>query len=148
MKRLAIAGLLAAALSLTCLSQQKAAAWGCGCGSGEFNFSIGFSISGSWSCNSCCSPCCGGCGYSLCPDVSAYAGCGNGGCGYGYGGYCDASYAAPQAIPAAPAAAPVATTGVQTAGYFYPAASSYPAGYGYGYSYYGYGQAPSYWYGR
>src|SRR5665213_3265806 len=74
MKKLAIAGLLAAALSLTCLSQQKAAAWGCG--GGEFNFSIGFSISGSWNCQPCCSPCCGGCGYSLCPDVSAYTSCG------------------------------------------------------------------------
>src|ERR1700722_2197946 len=74
MKKLAIAGLLAAALSLTTLSQQKAAAWGCGCGSGEFNLSIGFSISGCWNRQPCCSPCCSGDGYSYCPDVSAYTG--------------------------------------------------------------------------
>ncbi len=132
MKKLAIAGLLAAALSLTALSQQKASAWGCG-SSGEFNLSIGFSISGSWQCNPCCGGC-GGCGYGYCPDVSMYSApaC-------GYGGYCAAPYAAPQA---APTAAPVAATGVQNAAY-------YPANYGYNYGYgYGYYQAPSYWYGR
>jgi hypothetical protein len=133
MKKLAIAGLLAAALSLTTLSQQKASAWGCGCG--EFNFSIGFSISGSWNHQPCCSPC-GGCGYSYCPDVSMYTGCGS-------PGYCAAPYAAPQS---APAAAPVAANGVQNAGYSYPAGFSYPS-YGSGYNY-GYYQAPSYWYGR
>ena len=141
MKKLAIAGLLAAALSLTCLSQQKASAWGCG--SGEFNLSIGFSISGSWNCQSCCSPCCspccGGCGYSLCPDVSMYTGC-------GYPGYCAAPYAAYAAPQAAPLAAPVAATGVQNAAYSYQTGYSYPS-YGAGYNY-GYYQAPSYWYGR
>jgi hypothetical protein len=133
MKKLAIAGLLAAALSLTSLSQQKASAWGCCGGSGEFNFSIGVSIGCNWSCNPCCSPC-GGCGYSMCPDVSAYSGC-------GYGGYCAAPYAAPSYAPqAAPLAAPTAATGVQNAAY-------YPGGNGYVYNY-GYYQAPSYWYGR
>ena len=145
MKKLAIAGLLAAALSLTTLSQQKAAAWGCG-SSGEFNLSIGLSISGSWNYQPCCSPCCGGGGYGYSPDVSAYSGC-------GYGGYYGAAapYAAPYAVPqATPVAAPAAATGVQNAGYSYPAGFSYPSygsGYGYGYNY-GYYQAPSYWYGR
>ncbi len=140
MKKLAIAGLLAAALSLTCLSQQKAAAWGCG---GEFNFGIGFSISCNCNCQPCCSPCCspccgGGCGYTYCPDVSAYTSC-------GYPGYCAASYAAPYAAPqAAPIAAPSAATGVQNAAYSYQSGYSYPS---YGYNYGNY-QAPSYWYGR
>ena len=80
--------------------------------------------------------------------------CGSGGCGYGYGGYCAApyaaSYAAPRQSPPLRLPLPTATTGVQNAAYFYPAAASYPAGNGYGYNYYGYGygQAPSYWYGR
>ena len=138
MKKLAIAGLLAAALSLTALSQQKAAAWGCGGGSGEFNLSIGFSISGSWN-HQCGSPC-GGCGASWCPDVSAYTG-GYSGCAYA------APFVAPYSVPQAPLAAPTATTGVQNAAY-YPAGYSYPAGNGYGYNFYGYNQAPSYWYGR
>jgi hypothetical protein len=142
MKKLAIAGLLAAALSLTTLSQQKAAAGGCCCGSGsgEFNLSIGFSISGCWNRQPCCSPCCGGDSYTYCPDVSAYTG---GGCP----GYCAASYAAPYYAPqSAPIAAPTAATGVQNAAYCYQTGYSYPS-YGAGYNY-GYYQAPSYWYGR
>lgn len=133
MKRMAIAGLLAAALALAPVSQQKAAAWGCGgCGGSGGGFSIGIGISIGFSCHvSCtpsCGPClgCGGCGYN----GMAFSGYGSpmtdyGACAYGY--------------PAAPApmAAPTATNGVQTAAYAYPAA------YGYGYA-----QAPSYWYGR
>ncbi len=135
MKRMAIAGLLAAALALTPLSQPKALAWGCdglgcgGCGGGGFGFNIGVSIGFNFQCSglpSCGGPCFGGGGY----DSSAFSGsgysCPTGNCGsyaYGYPSY-----------PASPMAAP-ASSGVQNAAYTYPA--------GYGYS-----QAPSYWYGH
>ena len=123
MKKMAIAGLLAAALSLAPLSQSARA----DCG---FSFGINVSVSGSFWCHPCCCNPCGiscGEGFGFTPEA----------CGYGSGGYCAAApYAAPYAAPvAAPAAAPAA---VQNAAYYYPAA-------GYGYSYYG---APGYWYGH
>ena len=120
MKKMAIAGLLAAVLSLTALSEQRAAAWG----GGEFNFSIGVSISCNWQCQPRCQPCWQPCytEYS-CPS-----------CNYDYAGSNGdyRAYAYPQA---APIAAPAAQYNVQNAGY------TYPTGYG---NY----QAPSYWYGR
>ncbi len=137
MKRMAIAGLLAAALALTPLSQPKALAWGCdglGCcggGGGGFGFNIGVSIGFNFQCSgmpSCGSPCMSGCdGGGMAYPGAGYS-CPTGSCGsyaYGYPSY-----------PASPMAAP-ASSGVQNAAY------TYPAGYGYGYS-----QAPSYWYGH
>ncbi len=144
MKRMAIAGLLAAALALTPLSQQRAAAWGCdglGCGGcgGGFNFGIGISIGFNFQCSGlgCGSPCMSGCdGSGMAYPSSGYGyGCPSGDCGsYAYGGY--------PVAPAAPTVAPApAYSGVQNAAY------TYPAGYGYGYPN-GYYQAPSYWYGH
>lgn len=124
MKKLTIAGLLAAALSLTGLSEQRAAACG-----GEFGFSIGFSISCNWCRQPCCQPCSQPC-YSGCSDMVAYP---SNDCAGSYGAY--SAYAYPQTAPAV--AAPAAAYGVQNAAY------TYPTGYGSGYY-----QAPSYWYGR
>jgi hypothetical protein len=122
MKKLAIAGLLATALSLTALSQQRAAAcWGCGgCGPGGFSF--GFSVS--WFCGP-------GCGQPSAPS----------GFGWGYenSGYPSCSYGYP-AADTTPQAAPAA---LMPQGAVQHAAYQYPAVYGYG-PY----QAPSYWYGR
>ncbi len=131
MKRMAIAGLLAAALALTPLSQQRAAAWGCdglGCGGcgGGFDFGIGFSIGfnlpvrglGCGSPPACAVRRRGRNGLS---QLRLRVGCPSGDCGsYAYGGY--------PVAPAAPTVAPApAYSGVQNAAY------TYPAGYGYGY---------------
>jgi hypothetical protein len=156
MKRLLIAALAAAGLSL---AAQSARADVC------FDYSCCRHFSYHRTCKQrcltytsyCCpcAPCCGpSCGPALWDSLAAY----------GYGAY---GYAAPHGVAAvAPAAAaPAATTpsfkapqptpaaktstGVQQAGYFYypPAAASYNYSYGAGYGYgYGYTQAPSYWY--
>ena len=141
MKKLAIAGLLAAALSLTALSGQKAAAWGCDdCGGGggccSHSGCWGFGLNFSFTRCGCGTPClntCSFCAPCSCPTTSI---CDAGYGGYAYGGtpsgnYGSYAYGYPVA-PAAPMAAP-APTGVQTVGY--------------GYGYAGYA-APSYWYGR
>jgi hypothetical protein len=131
-----IAGLLAAAISVTALSGQKAAAWGCGpgcagCGNGGccsgggcwgFGFNFSFTRCGcDTACfhpNLFCAPC--GCTPTNICDAGPVA----------YGGFAAADLGYPAAgYPVAPAA-----TGVQTVGY------GYQAGYGYA--------APNYWYGR
>ena len=134
MKRFLLAGLLAAGLSLTALSEQRAAA---------FNYTathslticcqtVGFGWSLNWDCGGPCvnSYCYSNCG---CPCPTGH--------GYGYGGGYDAGYAySAPAYGAAPvyAAAPAAPAGFQQAGY------PCPAGYGYGYGY----SPAAYWYGR
>jgi hypothetical protein len=143
MKRFLLAGLLAAGLTLTALSEQRAAAFGY---SATHSLTICCQTVGfGWSFNCDCNgPCCNSycfhdCG---CPCPPGY--------GYGYGGGYDGGYAygggygggyayAAPAYGAAPAyaAAPAAPAGFQQAGYTYPAA------YGYGYA-----AAPAYWYGR
>ncbi len=132
MKRITIAGLLAAAVALAPLSQQKAAAWGGGCGGcGGFQVGLNLGVNWQWGCGPCGGG--GGCAYDCapCPAYGCGYGGGYGGYGYGgpavqYGGY--PTCAAPVMAP--PAAAP---TGVQNAAYF-------PGAYG--------GQVPSYWYGH
>ena len=142
MQKLMIAGLLAAALSVTALSGQKAAAWGCGpgcggCGDGacgnwggccNYGGCWGFGFNFSFTRCGCSSPCghvggfCSPCGCTsanICDTGPiTYDGFGAANLGYPAAGY-----------PGAPAA-----TGVQTVGY------GYQAGYGYA--------APNYWYGR
>jgi hypothetical protein len=133
MKKLAIAGLLAAALSLTALSGQRAAADGCcGCGNcgncgcgGCWGFGLSFSFTHCGCSTPCLMPtCC--CAPCTCPAANI---CDN--TFAGYGGVAAGDYGYPTAgYPVAPAAA----SGVQTVGY------GYQVGYGY--------NAPSYWYGR
>jgi hypothetical protein len=136
MKKLAIAGLLAAALSVTALSGQKAAAWGCascgggGCGDGccSYGGCWGFGFNFSFTRCGCSTPCFHPCAFagpcSCTPTNICDAG------PVAFGGFGAADYGYPAAgYPVAPT-----STGVQTVGY------GYEAGYGY--------TAPSYWYGR
>jgi hypothetical protein len=131
-----IAGLLAAALSVTALSGQKAAAWGCGpgCGGGGdggccsgggcwgFGFNFSFTRCG---CNTACLHPSAFCSPCSCAPTNI---CDTGYSGFGYGGYPVAGY------PVAPTAGDI-----QTVGYGYQAGAGYQS---YGYN------APSYWYGR
>lgn len=140
MKKLATAGLLAAALALTALSGQKAAAWGCdscgvGCGNScggccSHGGCWGFGLSFNFTRCGCSTPCWNAC--SFCQPCSCPPACICADTFAGYGGYAAADYGYPAAgYPAAP------TADIQTVGY------GYQAGYGYtGYA------APSYWYGR
>lgn len=156
MKRLLIAALAAAGLSLAAQSARADCAFDYCC-----NRHFCFVKTCKQRCltyTSCCNPlpclpsCCSTGGPALWDSLGAY----------GYGAY---AYAAPHGAAAvAPAAAAPATTtpsftapqptpapktstGVQQAGYFYypPSAAGYNYGYGTGYGY-GYMQAPSYWY--
>ena len=151
MKNLAMAGVVAAALSLTCLSQQRAAAQCCPpqcMRGGEISFNAGVTLGCHWTpCHghwepNCCSPYgapFGPYGYAAAP--------------YGYPppqGYAAAPFAAPQPAPAPPAQplpkTRTETADVQTVGYAYPAAYGYGYDYGYWYGYPNY-QDQGYWYG-
>ena len=146
MKKLAFAGLAAAALTLTALSGQRASAQCCPpeCKrGGEISFNLGLSFGvhwtpchGHWAPN-CPPPCYGPYGYG--PPPYAYA-------PPGYGAPLPPPAAAPN-VPAAPATTSAAPGDVQIVGYSYPAAYGYDYGYLYGYGY-PYTQAPNYWYGR
>ena len=151
MKKLAFAG-LAAVLTLTALSGQRASAQCCppDCRrGGEISFNLGLTFGvhwtpchGHWAPN-CPPPCYGSYGYG--PPPYAYA-------PPGYGGPfapLPAASANGPAVPNAPAAPTTSTAanGVQIVGYSYPAAYGYDYSYLYGYGYPSY-QAPDYWYGR
>ena len=171
MKKMVFAGLTAAALALTVLSSQRAAAQCCPpeCQrGGEVSFNLGLTLGCHWTpahghwVPNCPPPCCYG--YPPCapygyPPPRPY--------GfpppYGYApGYPGAPFAAPQpataaapntpaapnatpATPATPATSSVTPTGLENVSYEYPAAYGYDYGYGYGYPY---EQVPGYWYDR
>ena len=159
MKNLAMAGAVAAALSLTCLSQQRAAAQDCPqqcMRGGEISINSGISFGVHWTpCHGHWEPnCCGPYGCPIGPYGYAAGPYGSAAGPYGYPsrGYAAAPFAAPQPAPA-PAPAPAAptlppptteTTGVQNVGYAYPGSYGYDNGYWYGYPYY---QDYGYWYG-
>jgi len=150
MKKLAFAGLAAAALTLTALSGQRASAQCCPpeCRrGGEISFNVGVSFGVHWTPHqghwvpNCPPPCYG-------PPPYAYAPPGYGGSFAPQQGASANGAAVPNA-PAAPATTSAAANGVQNVGYSYPAAYGYDYGYlyGYGYPYYQ-AQAPDYWYGH
>jgi hypothetical protein len=144
MKRFLIAGLLAAGLSLTALSEQKASA-----GQGEINYGATLR----WGCNAGC----GGhiglnfyCNWNINNEGGGYGGgygdgycfAGNPAHYYGAPNYYGAPAYAPPALPAptpTPAPTPAPGSAVKQTGYFY-----YPAAYG---STYGYAAQASF-YGR
>ncbi len=151
MKNLVTAGVVAAALALTCLSQQRASAQCCPpqcMRGGDISLNAGISFGCHWTpCHGHWEPNC--CGPYGCP-FGPYGYAGAPPYGYPPQGYAAAPFAAPQPKPAAPAAPSPKekkeTEEVQNVGYAYPAAYGYgyDNGYWYGYPYY---QDQGYWYG-
>ncbi len=150
MKNLAMAGAVAAALSLTALAQQRAAAQCCPpqcMRGGEISFNSSITFGCHWTpCHGHWEPNC--CGPYGCPfGPYGYAA---GPYGYPPQGYAAAPFAAPQPAPAPAAPAlptpktKTETADVQNVGYSYPAAYGYDYGSWYGYPNY---QYPGYWYG-